>query len=128
MVIEKQNHELALLKRHKFAPRSEQFQGVQGQLLEELIDADLAAMEAELAEVLPEEAPTVPVGQRPKRAPLPPQLPRTLIHHDPEHTQCRCGCGCALKRIGEDVSEKLDLSSRWSVISLASGPASSARR
>ncbi|MBG13808.1 MAG: IS66 family transposase [Alcanivorax sp.] len=105
-VIEKQNHELALLKRHKFARRSEQFKGVQGQLLEELIDADLAAMEAELAEVLPEEAPTAPVRQRPKRAPLPPQLPRTLIHHEPEHTQCRCGC--ALKRIGEDVSEKLD--------------------
>ncbi|HAR60057.1 MAG TPA: IS66 family transposase, partial [Alcanivorax sp.] len=105
-VIEKQNHELALLKRHKFARRSEQFKGVQGQLLEELIDADLAAMEAELAEVLPEEAPTAPVRQRPKRAPLPPQLPRTLIHHEPEHTQCRCGC--ALKRIGEAVSEKLD--------------------
>ena len=36
-VIEKQAHELALLKRHKFARRSEQFKGVQGQLLEELV-------------------------------------------------------------------------------------------
>jgi len=29
-----------------------------------------------------------------------------LIHHEPDNTDCRCGC--ALKRIGEDVSEKLD--------------------
>ena len=105
-VIEKQAHELALLKRHKFARRSEQFKGVQGQLLDELIDADLAAMEAELAELLPTQAPTAPAKQQPKRTPLPPQLPRTLIHHEPENTQCRCGC--QLKRIGEDVSEKLD--------------------
>ncbi|MCU5787430.1 putative transposase [Alcanivorax marinus] len=105
-VIEKQAHELALLKRHKFARRSEQFKGVQGQLLEELIDADLAAMETELSERLPAEAPTAAPKQQPKRAPLPPQLPRTLIHHEPENTQCRCGC--QLRRIGEDVSEKLD--------------------
>ena len=80
-VIEKQAHELALLKRHKFARRSEQFKGVQGQLLEELVDADLAAMEAELSELLPAEAPTTAPKQKAKRAPLPPQLPRTLIHH-----------------------------------------------
>lgn len=37
---------------------------------------------------------------------LPAELPRTDIHHEPASTTCRCGCG--LKRIGEDVSEKLD--------------------
>jgi len=105
-VIEKQPHELALLKRHQFARRSEQFKGVQGQFLEEPIDADLAAMEAELAELRPSELPTAPAKQQPKRAPLQPRLPCTPIHHEPENTQCRCGC--ALKRIGEDVSEKLD--------------------
>ena len=31
------------------------------------------------------------------------------IAHEPESTVCTTlGCGCALKRIGEDVSEKLD--------------------
>ena len=30
----------------------------------------------------------------------------TLIHHEPDNSHCQCGC--ALKRIGEDVSEKLD--------------------
>ena len=30
-------------------------------------------------------------------------------HHEPESTTCTtAGCGCTLKRIGEDVSEKLD--------------------
>jgi transposase len=37
---------------------------------------------------------------------LPPQFPRSLIHHEPNNSHSHCGC--ALKRIGEDVSEKLD--------------------
>src|SRR5690625_4718494 len=43
---------------------------------------------------------------RPKRRALPPELPRIEIYHEPEELQCNCGC--ALKRIGEDVTEKLD--------------------
>ena len=41
-----------------------------------------------------------------KRQALPEHLPRTDIHHEVESTAC--GCGHVLKRIGEDVSEKLD--------------------
>jgi len=104
-VIEKLTHELAILKRHKYAQRSEQLDAVQGNLLDELVDGDLAAIEAELAQLTVDETPAKPKKQ-PKRAPLPPELPRTLIHHEPDNTQCRCGC--QLKRIGEDVSEKLD--------------------
>jgi transposase len=104
-VIEKLTHELAILKRHKYAQRSEQLDAVQGNLLDELIDGDLAAIEAELTQFTVDETPAKPKKQ-PKRAPLPPERPRTLIHHEPESTQCRCGC--QLKRIGEDVSEKLD--------------------
>jgi transposase len=51
-----------------------------------------------------------PAGRRqkekPRRAALPDNLPRREIRHEPEQTQC--SCGCALERIGEDVSEKLD--------------------
>jgi transposase len=104
-VIEKLTHELAILKRHKYAQRSEQLDALQGNLLDELVDGDLAAIEAELAQLTVDETPAKPKKQ-PKRAPLPPELPRTLIHHEPDNTQCRCGC--QLKRIGEDVSEKLD--------------------
>lgn len=105
-IIEKLTHEVAILKRHKFARRSEQLDAVQGHLLDELIDSDLAAIEAELAQAMSDEEKAAKPKQPPKRAPLPPELPRTLIHHEPESTQCRCGC--QLKRIGEDVSEKLD--------------------
>ncbi|MGP5445698.1 IS66 family transposase [Pseudomonas helleri] len=104
-VNEKLAHEIALLKRFKFAKRSEQLSPDQASLLDDLIDTDIAAIEDELEALQP--APVeAKVRQQPKRAPLPPQFPRTLIHHEPDNSHCQCGC--ALKRIGEDVSEKLD--------------------
>jgi hypothetical protein len=96
-------HEIAILKRHKFAKRSEQLSPDQGSLLDDLLDTDIAAIEAELKAVNPPPAPDE-LRQKPKRAPLPPQFPRTVIRHEPENTQCVCGC--QLQRIGEDVSEK----------------------
>ena len=36
---------------------------------------------------------------------MPPELPRTEIHHDPENDYCPCGS--QLRRIGEEISEKL---------------------
>ena len=102
-------HEIAVLKRWKFGRSREQLDSTQGTLLEEAAEADLAAIEREL-EQLTETASsgddTKESKQQPKRAALPPQLPRTDHHHEPEHTTC--DCGCQLKRIGEDVSEKLD--------------------
>ena len=98
-------HEIAMLKRHKFAKRSEQLSPDQGCLLDDLLDTDIAAIEAELKAANPPAAPAEP-RNKPKRAQLPPQFPRTVIRHEPENTQCVCGC--QLQRIGEDVSEKLD--------------------
>ena len=104
-VIEKLTHEIAQLKRLKFAKRSEQMNPEQASLLDDLIDTDIAAIEAELQALQ-----IAPVAtekkQKPKRTALPAEFPRTLIHHEPDNTHCPCGC--ALKRIGEDVSEKLD--------------------
>ncbi|MBD8617275.1 IS66 family transposase [Pseudomonas putida] len=104
-VIEQLTYEIALLKRHKFAKRSEQISPAQSSLLDDLLDTDLEAIEAELKQLLPT-APQAEPRQSPKRAPLPPQFPRTVIRHEPENTQC--AFGCQLQRIGEDVSEKLD--------------------
>ena len=102
--IDQLTHEMAVLKRWKFAARSEQLAGQQRSLLEEAIDADLEAISLELAAL---RSPQPPGSQeQPKRAPLPARLPRVDVHHEPEQTLC--SCGCALKRIGEDVSEKLD--------------------
>jgi len=103
--IDKITHEMAVLKRLKFAARSEAFNAEQKSLLEETIDADLAALQAELDKVVPN---TQGKGEKnkPKRQALPAGLPRREVLHEPKSTTCTCGC--ALKRIGEDVAEKLD--------------------
>ena len=46
--IDQLTHELALLKRFRFGRRSEQLDAQQVSLLEESVDADLAAIEVEL--------------------------------------------------------------------------------
>ncbi len=47
-LIEKLTHEIAQLKRMKFSKRSEQLNPQQASLLDDLIDTDIAAIEAEL--------------------------------------------------------------------------------
>jgi transposase len=96
---------VALLRRHKYGQRSEHLNVLQISLLDEVTDADIAGIETEL-EQLQAPAATSAEKRQPKRSPLPPELPRTEIHHEPDNTQCTCGC--QLKRIGEEVSEKLD--------------------
>lgn len=103
--LHKLTFEMAQLKRVKFGKKSEQFDAEQRALFDEAIDADIAAVEAQLKKLLDAKRPTEPKN-RPKRAALPPHLPRVDRHHEPESTVC--SCGCALERIGEDVSEKLD--------------------
>lgn len=98
-------HEIAVLKRCQYGKRSEQISSEQSSLLDESIDADLAAMEIEL-ESLREPAPQRKPNVQPKRAALPANLPRTDIHHEPD--DITCACGCQRVRIGEDISEKLD--------------------
>ncbi|MEW8048309.1 MAG: IS66 family transposase zinc-finger binding domain-containing protein, partial [Candidatus Thiodiazotropha sp.] len=100
-------HELAILKRHRYARRSETLNQPQRSLLDELIEGDIGATEEELARARQQvdEKPSEKKA-KPKRAPLPPELPRITIEHEPDSTTCHCGC--QLKRIGEDVSEKLD--------------------
>ena len=104
--IDKLTHELATLKRWKFGRSSEQLGGTQISLIEETLEADIAAIELELKDLTPATKPQAPPRQQPKRAALPAGLPRVAIHHEPDSSTC--GCGCQLKRIGQDVSEKLD--------------------
>jgi hypothetical protein len=98
-------HEIALLRRHRFARKSEVLNTHQRSLLEDLVEEDLAGIEEELERQAPTTSPSQSRPQ-PKRKPLPAELPRTVITHEPEETVC--SCGCQMSRIGEDVSEKLD--------------------
>lgn len=107
--IEKLAFEMAQLKRVQFGVKGERLNVDQQHLFEEAVSADLAAIEAELDELKASDVSTTQASSeksKPKRAALPANLPRVERHHEPENTMC--GCGCELKRIGEDVSEKLD--------------------
>ena len=106
-LLEKLTHENALLKRMKFAAQSERFNPEQKSLLQDEIEADLAAVASEIDGLQQESAAVSPQEKKqPKRLPLPANLPRREIRHEPESSTCRCGC--QMKRIGEDVAEKLD--------------------
>lgn len=97
--IAKLTHEIAVLRRYQFGKKSEQISGEQGSLLEEAVAADIAAIERELEQLTSTPKIADPRAQ-PKRAALPPQLPRIEIHHEPENTAC--ACGCQLTRVGQD--------------------------
>ncbi len=99
-------HELAILRRHRFGARSEQSAGVQGSLLDETIEADLADIEQQLQRQSSRTQVETRDSAPPKRQALPPELPRIDHHHEPDSTIC--ACGCQLQRIGQDVTEKLD--------------------
>ena len=43
------------------------------------------------------------------RRPIPPEYPRVEVVHDIPEEEKVCPCGCQLTRIGEEVSEKLDI-------------------
>ena len=61
----------------------------------------------------PAEAETLVVPEhtrrKPKRKPLPEDLPRVEVVHDLDEEEKVCACGANLSRIGEEVSEKLDI-------------------
>jgi len=106
-LLDKLTHENALLKRMKFAAQSERFDPGQKSLLEDEIEADLAAVATEIDALQQAQAPAKAEEKKvPKRAPLPANLPRREVRHEPDSTTC--ACGCQMKRVGEDVAEKLD--------------------
>ena len=47
--------------------------------------------------------------KKPGRRPLPEDLPRIEVVHDIPEEEKVCQCGCRLTRIGEEVSEQLDI-------------------
>jgi len=106
--------EIARLRRLQFAAKSERFDPAQQEIFDEAIAADLGAAEAKLDALIADADANADAGTPPKprnipqRRPLPPELPRVEVRHEP--ASCTCGsCGGALHPIGEQVSEKLDL-------------------
>ena len=107
--------EIARLKRWQFGRSSERLDAALAQLQLALGDLPAAALPAEpLQESLPaEESTQAPVRSRVlplRRAPrsFPAHLPRETVVHAPASCDCP-DCGSAMRRLGEDVSEMLDL-------------------
>ncbi len=74
---EKLTFEIAMLRRFRFGKRGEQLPpGVQGSLLEDAVDEDLTEIEAQLAALNPKADSSSEPKDQPKRAALPPELPR----------------------------------------------------
>jgi transposase len=103
--------ELAHLRRIRYGVKSEALSSLQRDLLRDICNEDIAALEAEVEQV--EDNPSSDTVAKPKRPragrqPLPPHLPRIEHLHEPE--SCQCGrCGKDLVKIGEDITEQLDV-------------------
>ncbi|SHN45033.1 Transposase [Duganella sacchari] len=98
--------ELAHHRRIRFGKASEAYSGEQLDLFHETGEADLAALEAEL-EQLQGKRQAKPRNRAGRQA-LPPELPRIEHRHEPASCQCEA-CGRDLVKIGEDISEQLDV-------------------
>jgi transposase len=107
--IEKLKIELARLRRWRFGRSAESFGSEQIALWSEELDGDIAAAESRLAQISSDDSARKPTERgAPKREKLPGTLPRVEEHYRLESTTC-ADCGGALERIGEEISEQLDL-------------------
>lgn len=100
--------QIEMLKRALFAPKSEKnkFDLDHSQLILPMgLGLDEITKDPEAVSAI-----EVPAHTRRKRGrkPIPDHLPRVEIIHDLPEDQKLCECGKFLKRIGEEVSEKLD--------------------
>ncbi|SFO89544.1 Transposase [Variovorax sp. OK605] len=112
--IEKITFQLARLKAWKGGAKTEAMSAEQRRLFEETLVEDEASLLALLRQAKVE-APassedSAKTRSAPRRKPLPDELRRVVHHHEPENTNCPSAeCGKPMTRVGEDVSERLDI-------------------
>jgi transposase len=106
--LEKITFELARLKAWKFGAKTEAMSAEQRRLFEETLAEDEAELQAQLRALQGDTAPPSGHGKRkPRRQALPEHLRRVEHRHEPEDTTC--ACGRPMVRVGEDISERLDI-------------------
>ena len=118
-MIAQQKLEIAKLRRQIYGPRSERTARILDQMELELAEQEAAATEDEIAaERAAAKATTVAAftRKRPARQPFPAHLPRERIVV-PGSTACACCGGTRLRKLGETVTETLEVIPRqWKVI------------
>lgn len=120
--IESITFQLARLKAWRFGAKTERMNAEQREIFEETFAADHASLAAQLAALqgnTPEGTPNATPGagapedkkrRSPKREALPEHLPRVEQRIEPEDTNCpETECGKPMARVGEDISERLDI-------------------
>jgi len=111
--LEKVTFELARLKAWKFGARTEAMSAEQRRLFEETLAEDEASLKALLEQLQGKPARDREANdprRQPKRQALPDHLRRVEHRHEPEDTTCPTpDCGRPMVRVGEDISEKLDI-------------------
>ncbi len=96
------------LSRHRmFGPSSESHQGELFNEVEALADQAAGTEDEHEGEPAPVQDKARP--KRGHRRALPPELPRVQIEIDVPEEERQCACGTPMVRIGEDVSEQLDI-------------------
>lgn len=110
---------IAKLNRDRFGPRSERATRLLDQLELQLEELEASATEDELAAEMAAAKTTTVVAfsrKRPARKPFPAHLPRERVVL-PGPTSCPCCGGTRLSKLGEDVTETLEvIPRRWKVI------------
>jgi hypothetical protein len=109
--LDKLSFELARHKAWRYGAKTEAMSAEQRALFEETWIEDEAGLQAQL-QALRADAPAKPeVPQsKPRRQVLPEHLRRVEVRHEPEDTNCpNPQCRRPMQRVGEDVSEKLDI-------------------
>ena len=108
--LERITFELARHKAWKFGAKTERMNAAQRQMFEETAAEDEADLQAQLdaLKAAGAEAPPAETAKRkPRRQKLAEHLRRIEHRHEPADTTC--GCGAPMQRVGEDVSERLDI-------------------
>ena len=118
-LIAHQKLRIAKLERHIYGPRSERSERLIDQLALQLEELEASATEDELAaEFAVAKTTTVAAftRKRAERNTFPEHLPRERVVIDPP-TACECCGGTRLRKMGEDVTQTLELIPRqWKVI------------
>jgi transposase len=109
--IDKLTLDLARHRAWRFGAKTEAMSAEQRALFEETFAEDEASLLAQLEQARQDSKPAAAAERRrPRRQPLPEQLRRIEHRHEPQDTNCPTpGCGEPMQRVGEDVSERLDI-------------------
>jgi len=115
LLVAKDNHiaileeKLRLASLKRFGASSEKANDDQLGLFNEAEEAACAPDDASGADAVNVTVVGEHTRKTPGRKPLPDHLPRRRIEHDLSEDAKVCGCGCRKSKIGEEISEQLDI-------------------